>query len=258
MTTQIAPRDWEILSAYLDNQLNDKERNRLEMQLQGNLELRQALEEMRRTRTILRHAPRLRAPRNFTLTPNMAGRRQDSRALPGAYPVLQLASVLATVFFFVVSAGSLAISAIQPEPIVVMRADQNRSSPSIGMGGGGGGVVEQPVAPAPTEAAAKMMLEGETTATEGLMLQVTPLPPAEAATTPEDLQAFAAPKEVSPVEPPVAAQAPESNLSESASNEQPRSGFRAWNLLILLQVLLASLAIGCGLAAFYIRRSSTY
>ncbi len=75
MTTQITPRDWETLSAYLDDQLSAPERHELENRLGKNPELSQGLEELRSTRMILRSLPKLRAPRNFTLTPSMAGQR---------------------------------------------------------------------------------------------------------------------------------------------------------------------------------------
>jgi anti-sigma factor RsiW len=88
----------EALSAYLDGQLTPKERSRLEKKLQASADLRAAMEEMRRTRAVLRSQPRLRAPRNFTLTPEMAGlRKQGTRSTPfSAY--FGLASALANVF----------------------------------------------------------------------------------------------------------------------------------------------------------------
>jgi hypothetical protein len=105
MTTKISPRDGELLSAYLDGQLAPRERAHLESRLQGDHQLRIALGELRRTRTILRSQPRLRAPRNFTLTPQMAG--MPRRSPPSLYPVLRLASVLAGLLFVVVLAGDL-------------------------------------------------------------------------------------------------------------------------------------------------------
>ena len=73
MTKNISMREWEALSAYLDGQLPAKERTRLETQLNQAPELRSALEDLRRTRSVLRSQPKVRAPRNFTLTPEMAG-----------------------------------------------------------------------------------------------------------------------------------------------------------------------------------------
>lgn len=69
--------EYELFSAYLDGQLTPAETKRLEDQLQANLEWRLALDELSATRKLLRSAPRYRAPRNFTLTPEMA--RQNAR-----------------------------------------------------------------------------------------------------------------------------------------------------------------------------------
>ncbi len=73
MNNPIPQNDYEALSAYLDNQLPARERSRLEARLQLDNDLRAELDALRRTRSILRAAPLVRAPRNFTLTPEMAG-----------------------------------------------------------------------------------------------------------------------------------------------------------------------------------------
>ena len=65
MKNQITSRDIERLSAYLDNQLDGKERARLEERLIADRELRRELQELEKTRLLLRELPRLRAPRNF-------------------------------------------------------------------------------------------------------------------------------------------------------------------------------------------------
>ncbi len=70
-------RDYEKFSAYLDGQLSPAETQKLEAQLKANPEWRLALDELSATRTLLRSAPRYRAPRNFTLSPEVA--RQYAR-----------------------------------------------------------------------------------------------------------------------------------------------------------------------------------
>jgi anti-sigma factor RsiW len=96
-------RDWTALSAYLDGQLSLREKKRLERRLEGNPALKAGLEELRRTREVLRQQPRLRAPRHFTLTPEMAGMKLPHRA----YPAVRLAAVLASVLFVVVFLGDV-------------------------------------------------------------------------------------------------------------------------------------------------------
>ena len=78
MDNRIKSQDWETLSAYLDGQLTPRELTHLETRLSSDPELRTALEELRQTRGVLRSLPKLRVPRNFTLSPEMVGIRRDS------------------------------------------------------------------------------------------------------------------------------------------------------------------------------------
>lgn len=118
-------RDIEQLSEYLDGRLNASDSARLESRLASDPALASALEAMRASRALLRRMPKRRAPRNFTLTPAMVGRKPP---LPRSYPVLRFATALATVLFalsFVTNrVGQLAASAPAAAP--------------YGMGGGGG------------------------------------------------------------------------------------------------------------------------
>jgi hypothetical protein len=324
MTTRITIRDWEALSAYLDKQLNAKDRDRLVTRLDENPELRSALEELRRTRAVLRSQPRLRAPRNFTLTAEMAGVRSGFRpsahSVPGSYPVLRLASVLATIFFIVITVGELAVRTVVPAPLTVAISQDQPVAAPFGMGGGGGGAEGpgQPAPPAAVEAPAPMLeasvaseavtaemaptegaaaraaptatVAGEAAATEAAAVQalapnVAPAPtqavgaqeqplgalPSQAA----DQQALAvtplAP-EPTPTPVAVAKQAasgqpqaeepaqPVENVAAAAPAESqpaaPSPRISGLALLHVLQILLALLAIGSGLAALYLRRSA--
>jgi anti-sigma factor RsiW len=66
-------RDLELLSAYLDGELNDRERASLEKRLSQDSALRAALDGLRETVALVRSLPRLKAPRNFTLDPAVYG-----------------------------------------------------------------------------------------------------------------------------------------------------------------------------------------
>ncbi len=103
MKKQISSRDWETLSVYLDGQVRPRARASLEARLQTDPSLSAALDELRRTRNVLRSLPRLRAPRNFTLTPQMAG--QPRVIASRLYPAFRLASALASLLFVLVVAG---------------------------------------------------------------------------------------------------------------------------------------------------------
>jgi hypothetical protein len=95
MSKQISFKDSEILSAYLDGQLSDSEKAKVEKELQAREELRKELDELRETSAILRSAPRLKTPINFTLTPNMVAQIQRK---PVAFPLsLSFASALAMI-----------------------------------------------------------------------------------------------------------------------------------------------------------------
>lgn len=70
-------RDLELLSAYLDGELSDRERNTLERRLDQERALLHELNALRDTVALLHDLPRLKAPRNFTLDP-----AKYSRAIP--------------------------------------------------------------------------------------------------------------------------------------------------------------------------------
>lgn len=257
---QISSRDWEALSAYLDGQLAQKERAHLEARLQEDAALRSGLEELRRTRAVLRRQPGLRAPRNFTLTPHMAGLRTGRRTANSAFTTLRLASLLATLFFVIVFIGDLATAGVQMKSSAFGEALQEPVSLVGGMGGGGGGgggpvdqglelPLEKAAEAPPTEAARGTDL--------ALRLEVTPLPlqatetslPA-AALAPSDVHTDTLTDENS------------QSQSNLAPGEQPPpirekvsvTWAWRWSVLQVLQVLLALLAVATGLAAFFLRR----
>lgn len=70
-------QDYELLSAYLDGALALDERDSLETRLQTDDGLRQELESLRQTVKMVGSLPTMKAPRNFTLTRDMVGLRQN-------------------------------------------------------------------------------------------------------------------------------------------------------------------------------------
>jgi hypothetical protein len=128
-------RDLELLSAYLDGQLSQSSRARLESRIHANPSLASALEELRQTRTLLRHTPQRRVPRNFILTPRMAGIRPP---VPRLVPLLSWASAVAMLLFiFTLGAGLVG----QPSVGMVAR---NAAAP---MGSGAGPLAAATMAP---------------------------------------------------------------------------------------------------------------
>ena len=140
-------RDVELLSAYLDGQTSPSDSTRLEARLKTDPELAAALQSLRESRGLLRQLPKRRAPRNFTLTPAMVGKKPP---LPRSYPVFRFATALAALLLVFSFAANRAMqyTAAAPAPA------------AYGIGGGGGGgngnITEAPsiqMVPAATEPA---------------------------------------------------------------------------------------------------------
>lgn len=271
MNGKVSLRDYEALSAYLDGSLEERNLVRLEKRLQVEENLKQELETLRRTRLILRSQPRLRAPRNFTLTPQMAGVRQQARNTMGAFSALRLASVLATIFLVLVMAGDLIGSSMKPQTIAASDLPQEAplGMPAFGLGGGGGGgsdvsseaeiaqsqiaeeeaaaakeaAVEMPAAQSTDTAAMKAMPEAGTLQAEPGLQSA---PPSVAAEEPgaseERLPAAESEGEINDV-----------GIEALEEADQQQTG---WPILRILQVLLAVLAIGTGAGAFILWRTS--
>jgi hypothetical protein len=136
MRAQLSNRDYEQLSAYIDGQLAPRERERLEARLRLQPELQTALEDLNRTRSMLRRAPRRKAPRNFTLTPEMAEqiRPQRRKTSWNLFPALSFASALATlilvasfVFEMLPGTASTAMKSAQPQIATDQQAEPQRS-----------------------------------------------------------------------------------------------------------------------------------
>lgn len=131
-------RDIELLSSYLDMQLSKADSARLEARLKTDPQLRSAYEDLRQARTLLGKLPARRAPRNFTLTPRMAGIKPP---LPAVFPFFRLASVFALIALFVGYAIDLSV----PATIGIHAA-----APALayGVGASGNAPAAQSIAPA--------------------------------------------------------------------------------------------------------------
>jgi anti-sigma factor RsiW len=135
-------RDLELLSSYLDGQLKPSDSARLETRLTSDPNLRSVLDDLRAARGLLRQLPMRKAPRNFTLTPQMVGRKPP---LPRAYPAFRFVTALSTLLFFV----TMGVNFLVP---------QMASQPQGFFGKGGGGAPEINAAQAPAAAATEAPL----------------------------------------------------------------------------------------------------
>lgn len=90
---RLRTNDLKLLSAYLDDELTTPQRQNLEERLGRSPALREKLNILRRTKLILGSLPRLKAPRSFTLTPEMVAVKH--RKQPPVFNALRLASSIA-------------------------------------------------------------------------------------------------------------------------------------------------------------------
>lgn len=151
----LPPKDWQILSEFLDGQLSSREQNRLEERLRAEPELRAALDSLRGTRAVLRSVRMQRVPRNFTLTPAMVEQTRP-KPLLRLVPVLNFASALAALAVVIVLAVQFLPGATAAAPAAAPQAPQTtlttslkaappaaESTPLIMWGGGSGAASNQ-------------------------------------------------------------------------------------------------------------------
>jgi len=241
MKNQIKSHDWEALSTYLDGQLSTREHSRLEARLKSDPDLRSALEDLRQTRSVIRSLPNIRVPRNYSLTPEMVGIKRDTTRF---IPVLRLASVLAMVLlafvfigdFMLLSApGTVELSA---PSVVQMEVSNDVYTP-----------------PQSAEKAAEIQEE-----TLGLALEA---PAMEALTDETEGESRAPVMKVSGPTPTVlatssAAVMPYPSVGEAAGPQESslRSNVTTNSLFRVLEIGLAIIAIGAGIATFVLRRGT--
>jgi hypothetical protein len=187
--------DAETLSAYLDGNLNPGERAHLESRLEGEPVLRAELTSLGRTRDLLRSAPHYRAPRNFTLTPEMAGIRAEK---PGfLFGLTRLAFTLTTIMFVIALAGNFTFQGLggpQPEEPAAISSDTDVTMESL----------EQAAAPALEDAA-----EDAAGAAEAQSMEAMEAESVEGGEPPEEFEAVAPPTEES------------FSVGEAATDSQP-------------------------------------
>jgi anti-sigma factor RsiW len=124
----ISFRDVELLCAYLDGELSDSKRKHLEARIHSEPALAAKLDEICETCKLLHSMPKRRAPRNFTLTPRMAGVRAP---VPRLVPAFSWASAVA-MLLFVFTLGTSLLGKLSFGTAAPMLA----AAPSGGVGGG--------------------------------------------------------------------------------------------------------------------------
>jgi len=94
--------DLETLSAYLDHELSEAEEQAILSQVSQDSGLQRQLDDLRQTRYVLRHTPKVKRPRSFVLTPEMV---QRQRFAAGAWNVSRWVSAVASVLLIVMIGG---------------------------------------------------------------------------------------------------------------------------------------------------------
>jgi hypothetical protein len=105
----ISEQDMDQLSAYLDHQLSASDQSALEARLLKEPELKAALRDLRLQVRAMRDLPKVKAPRNFTLTAKQAEAIRPARRswFSNLFPALRLATALSAFAFVAVIATSL-------------------------------------------------------------------------------------------------------------------------------------------------------
>lgn len=97
MKNTLSSKDWILISSYLDDQLDPKQKEQLEARLASDLSLQKGLEGLRRTRAVLRAAPQRKVPRSFTLTPEMVSQIKPFSWLTMAFSLSSAAAAILAV-----------------------------------------------------------------------------------------------------------------------------------------------------------------
>lgn len=154
-------RDVEQISALLDGQLPQQEAARLQLRIAADPELAAIYRQLSQSRALLRKLPARRAPRNFTLTPKMAGVRAPT---PRSFPFFRFASAFASLLLILTFAanglGQWAVNAPAAAPAYgvgggpMTESMKAPAAPETRPQSGGGGDVEIPALTVPSDTAA--------------------------------------------------------------------------------------------------------
>ena len=99
MSRQLSIRDWELLSAFLDGQLDAKSTQQVEQAISARPEMKQALQELRHNKSLFKQIPLQRVRRNFTLKPGMLPARSIPRFVPLFRTLSAVVAAIAVVLF---------------------------------------------------------------------------------------------------------------------------------------------------------------
>jgi hypothetical protein len=213
---------------------------------------------------VLRSQPKMRAPRNFTLTADMVGAKGSRRTGPKFFPVMRLASVLASILLVLVVVGDLVTAS------TFRTAQMDQASRAVEMEAPAApeaGEVEMPAAVPEAQNYSEKGLEPEATAPAGMAMlaapteaaQGTPAEPVEALTSPSgggsappEGQPTATAEAIAPTETPP----PTVEIMTAPVETLPTAPAPERNYWRTAEILLLLIAVASGVIAIYLRRSS--
>ena len=235
---RVSDRDLELLSTYLDGRLNQKDQARLETRLQKDPELREVYEQLHRTRAVLRSLPRMRAPRNYTLSPRMVPART---VMPQSYPILRLVTALASFLLIFALLGDFFVFRTADQ--VSQTAERAVEAPAA--------VMEAPLMAAPEATASQEATEMQAMEAPGSteaesqpsseMLEMAPAAPSEGAANQDQAKQI----------PSIQGEARASVTKEEPARAQL---YGQWAYLRALEITLFVIAVMAGILAVYQRR----
>lgn len=245
MKKHISEREWEELSAHLDGQLPVKEAARLAKKLQESSELRAAYDELNRVRSLLRSQPRLRAPRNFTISEQMSGVHAP-RPPRRLSPVFGMVSALASVMVVLLLVGEFLVgtspTALAPAAMEVQSEEAATEAPLMFQAGEEPSSKEIPVES--TAEAALRSYPASDSSESGVMA-------VEAA---EEPPAYPVPEQASQVDQEAEALGMAAGEEQEEFPEQPAQSGQSETGWRIAQILLLIVAVLSGLAALILRR----
>ena len=254
-------KDFEQLSAYIDNQLSPREKADLEARLAKETELQATLNDLRRMVGALRTLPPVKPPRSFTLTTQQVGARARRGPL---FSVFRLSAALATLLLAVTVARDFTTSSLSASTT----SDLTTQSGAVTLVVPNAAVLATPTPESVIETyGASAPLPTGSPSADGAVTPFTRLAPNgadETATPGVDQSAATADatnKNLAPTETPadtavsVAALPPSATQTETvAQNLVAQPNVSAQSELRVAEIVLAALALALAAAAWFTRR----
>lgn len=122
----------ELLSAYLDGQLDKREREHLEARLADDPALQADLEALRQTVSLVRDLPAVPAPRNLILTPSMVEQPEPAPSRWSA-PLLTAATAVASFLFVILLVGDLLLPGMGKMTSAPAKGQRGEQAPEMAL-----------------------------------------------------------------------------------------------------------------------------